>query len=91
MLLIRRLIVLLLMAVPTLATAQVDAAIEQWIDERGSDADASELSDILLQYADNPANLNDTASLSSLPFLSPFQIKSLHNYILLYGQRVSVR
>ena len=91
MLLIRRLIVLLLMAVPILASAQVDAAIEQWIDERGSDADASELSDILLQYADNPANLNDTASLSSLPFLSPFQIKSLHNYILLYGQLVSVR
>lgn len=79
------------MAVPILASAQVDAAIEQWIDERGSDADASELSDILLQYADNPANLNDTASLSSLPFLSPFQIKSLHNYILLYGQLVSVR
>ena len=91
MLLIRRLIVIMLMTMPTLALAQVDDAIEQWIDERGSDADASELSDILLQYADHPANLNDTASLSSVPFLSPFQIKALRNYIILYGQLLSVK
>ena len=33
MLLIRRLIVIMLMTMPTLALAQVDDAIEQWIDE----------------------------------------------------------
>lgn len=73
------------------AAAQTDISIEDWVDELGSEADASELSDLLLHFADHPVNLNDTASLASLPFLSPFQIRSLHNYILLYGQLLSVR
>lgn len=73
------------------AAAQTDVSIEDWVDELGSEADASELSDLLLHFADHPVNLNDTASLASLPFLSPFQIRSLHNYILLYGQLLSVR
>lgn len=87
----RRLIVLLAMAVPMLVAAQDDYTVEQWIDERGSDLDAAELSDLLLHYADNPVNLNDTASLSAVPFLSPFQIKALRNYILLHGQLLSVK
>lgn len=82
---------MLLLAAPALAAAQADYAIEEWVDELGSDADASELSDLLLHFADHPANLNDTAALSSLPFLSPFQISALRNYILLYGPLLSVR
>ena len=91
MFLIRRLMVLILLATPVVAASQTNLSVEEWVDELNSDADASELNDILLQYADNPVNLNDTASLSSLPFLSPFQILSLRNYIILYGQLLSVR
>lgn len=91
MLLIRRLIIVAMLFVPVFSAAQVDDAIEQWVDERGSEVDAAELSDLLLHFADHPANLNDTASLSSVPFLSPFQIKALRNYIMLYGQLLSVK
>ena len=91
MFLIRKLIVLLMMVAPMAVAAQVDHAIEDWVEESGSEADASELSDLLMHYRDNPANLNDTASLSALPFLSPFQISALHNYIILHGQLLSVK
>lgn len=88
---IRRLIVLLLLFLPLSAVGQIDDAIEQWVEEHGSEANVAELSDILIQLTDNPVNLNDTAALSSLPFLSPFQIKSLCNYIMLYGQLLSIK
>ena len=87
---IRRLIMLLLLALPLTAAAQVDDAIEQWVEEYGSDVNVSELSDLLLQLADNPVNLNDSVAVASLPFLSPFQLKALRNYIMLYGQLFSV-
>ena len=87
---IRRLIVLLLLALPLTAVAQIDDAIEQWVEEQGSEKNVSELSDILLQLTDNPVNLNDTVTVTSLPFLSPFQVKALRNYIMLYGQLLSV-
>lgn len=88
---IRRLIVLLLFALPLTTMAQVDDAIEQWVEEHGSTASASELSDLLLQLSDNPVNLNDTVAVASLPFLSPFQVKALRNYITLYGQLLSLK
>lgn len=87
---IRRLIMLLLFALPFSAVAQIDDAIEQWVEEHGSDANVSELTDVLLQLSYNPVNINDTVAVASLPFLSPFQIKSLRNYIMLYGQLLSV-
>lgn len=87
---IRRLIVLLLLALPLTATAQIDDAIEQWVEDHGSEGNVSELSDLLLQLVDNPVNLNDTAAVASLPFLSPFQVKALRNYIMLYGQMLSI-
>lgn len=90
MLLLRRVIILLLLALPLVATAQVDDAVEQWVEEHGSDGNVSEWSDLLLQLADNPVNLNDTIAVASLPFLSPFQVKALRNYILLYGQLLSI-
>lgn len=88
---IRRLILFLLLALPLSATAQVEDAIEQWVEDQGSGVNASELSDLLILLADNPVNLNDTASVALLPFLSPFQIKSLCNYIVLHGQLISVK
>ncbi len=87
---IRRLILLLLFALPLTAVAQIDEAIEQWVEEHGSDANVSELTDLLIQLNDNPVNLNDTTAVSSLPFLSPFQVRALQNYIMLYGQLMSV-
>ena len=88
---IRRLIVFLFLAMPLAAAAQIDDAIEQWVEDHGSEGNVSELHDLMLQLADNPVNLNDTASVAVLPFLSPFQIKALRNYIMLYGQLLSVK
>lgn len=87
---VRRLIVLFLFVLPMTVEAQVDDAIEQWVEDNGSEGNVSELCDLLLSLADNPVNLNDTAAVSSLPFLSPFQVKALRNYIALYGQLVTV-
>lgn len=87
---IRRLIVLLLLTLSLPAVAQVDDVIEQWVEEYGSEGNVSELSDLLIQLSDNPVNINDTAAVASLPFLSPFQVKALRNYIILYGQMISV-
>lgn len=77
---IRRLIFLLLFALPFVAEAQMEDAIEQWVEEHGSDAGVAELSDLLIQLAENPMNINDTDAVASLPFLSPFQVKALKNY-----------
>ena len=88
---IRRFIFLLLFALPFAAEAQMEDAIEQWVEEHGSDAGVAELSDLLIQLAENPVNINDTDAVASLPFLSPFQVKALKNYIVLYGQILSVK
>ena len=90
MFLLRRVVVLFLLALPLVTTAQVDDAVEQWVEEHGSEGNVSELSDLLLQLTDNPVNLNDTTAVASLPFLSPFQVSALRNYIMLYGQLMSI-
>lgn len=87
---IRRLFIIFLL-LPLTSVAQVDDAIEQWVEEHGSDVNVSELNDLLIQLADNPVNLNDTTSVDLLPFLSPFQVKSLRNYIMLHGQLLSIK
>lgn len=87
---VRRFLLLLQLLLPLAATAQVDEAIEQWLTEGGSESVASDLSDRLLQLADSPVNLNDTAALDDIPFLSPFQIRALRNYVQLYGQLLSI-
>lgn len=81
---------LVLVLSPLYAAAQVEGFVEQWVEERGSEADAAELSDMVMQLADQPVNLNDTAVLVALPFLSPFQEQALRNYLTLYGQMLSV-
>lgn len=76
----------LLMLAPALAAAQVDEALEQWAEEGGDDA-AAAYADELLEFRDNPLNINDTTV--PLPLLSPFQRQALRNYIILHGQLLS--
>lgn len=88
---VRRILLIIMLAVPVAGAAQVEDAIEQWLGEEGSEEAAAELSDLLLQLRQEPVNVNDTTSMATLPFFSPFQIKALRNYMLLYGQLLSVR
>lgn len=80
----------MLLLSPWVAKAQVDDAVELWVEERG-ESGAADLHDLLLQLADNPVNLNDTNALSIIPFVSPFQQRSLKNYIILHGQLLSLK
>lgn len=86
----RKFIILILLLVPVVSVAQVEDAVELWVEERG-EAGAADLHDWLMQLADNPVNLNDTDAVSAVPFVSPFQLRSLKNYILLHGQLLSVK
>ena len=88
MVLKRRIIVFLLLLTPWVVMAQVDDAVELWVDER-EDTWVSDMNDLLLQLADNPVNLNDTNAVSIIPFVTPFQLRSLKNYIILHGQLLS--
>lgn len=88
---VRRILLIIMLAVPVGALAQVEDAIEQWLVEEGSEEAAAELSDLLLQLRQEPVNVNDTHSLALLPFISPFQLKALRNYMLLHGQLLTVR
>lgn len=86
----RSFIILLLLIVPMSLKAQVDEAIEQWSEEGGGEA-VADLSDLLMQFSNDPVNLNDTVAITNLPFLSPFQVRALKTYIILYGQLLSVK
>lgn len=82
---------MLVCILPTVAIAQVDEAIEDWLQEDGSEDVAAEMSDILQQFIDNPVNINDTVAMAELPFLNPFQLTALRNYIILHGQLLSLK
>ena len=57
-----------------------------------SEADYSELEELFYRYTDAPINLNDTLSdnLSSLFFVTPFQVASLRAYIFQRGALLSI-
>ncbi len=76
---LRRLILALLLALPFTAAAQVNDALEQWVEENGDENAAANLSDMLQQLADDPVNLNDSVAVAAMPLLSPFQKKALHH------------
>ena len=86
---LRQWLILLLTLLPSIAFAQVDEALEDWMEENDNSQAAAEVSDYLLQLQAQPVNLNDTATISTLPFLNPFQLQALRNYILLHGQLLS--
>ena len=81
---------LLLLAGPFHAGAQVEQTLEQWVEETDDTQAAAEMSDLWQQLKDRPVNLNDTTAYGQLPLLSPFQRQALRNYISLYGQLLSL-
>ncbi len=91
MVLIRRFIMLVLMLLPMVAAAQVEEALEQWVEETDNEQAAGEMHDQWLQLQASPPNINDTHALGRLFFLSPFQRQALGNYIALYGQLLSLK
>ena len=86
---LRRWLIVLLLLLPLTAGAQVEEALEQWVEETDDSQAAADLSDLLLQLQAHPVNLNDTLAVAQLPFITPFQFKALRNYILLHGQLMS--
>ena len=88
---VRRWLIVILLLVPLALRAQTEAMLEQWVEETGDEAAAGELSDEWLRLRQHPVNLNDTLALERLFFLSPFQRQALRNYILLYGQLLSLK
>ena len=88
---VRRWLIVILLLVPLALRAQTEATLEQWVEETGDEAAAGELSDEWLRLRQHPVNLNDTLALERLFFLSPFQRQALRNYILLYGQLLSLK
>ncbi len=85
-------IVLLLLPVSVAAQERLaETAIEDWLGDGASESAAAEMGDVLMQLMDNPVNINDTAAMASLPFITPFQHRALRNYIMLYGQLLSLR
>lgn len=91
MVLIRRILMVCMLALPMPMMAQVEDAVEQWLEEGVGEYEVSEWMDLQQQFRDNPVNINDTNAVETLPFISPFQIQALKNYILLYGQLLSIK
>ncbi len=79
------------MLLPLTAMAQVEEALEQWMEETDDSQAAGEMSDQVQQLRAVPVNLNDTLALDEVPFFTPFQRKAIRNYIILYGQMLSVK
>ena len=80
-----------LLMLPLVVTAQVDESLEQWVEETDDTWAAGEMSDQWQQLVAAPVNINDTAALGRLFFLTPFQRQTLRNYIALYGQLLSLK
>ncbi len=74
---------------PTMLTAQVDDALEEWVAETDNEAAIAAWVDEMSEMADTRPNINDTAALAAITFLSPLQQQALKNYIALYGQLLS--
>ena len=91
MVLKRMIVGVALLLVPLTVASQVDEAIEDWLQEDGSEEVAAEMSDMALQYAADPVSINDTAALAEMPFIAPFQLLALRNYITLHGQLLSLK
>ena len=73
------------------AVAQVEESLEDWLQEDASEDAAAEMSDVLHEYIANKVNVNDTVAMAEVPFITPFQLKALRNYITLHGQLLSLK
>lgn len=87
---LKRWIIVLLLLLPLGLAAQVDGAIEEWLLEDASEEQAAGTVDELMQSIADPVNINDTAAARHLPLMTPFRYRALCNYIILYGQLISV-
>lgn len=88
---LRRVLILFVFLFASATMAQVDWGVEQWVEESGDEETAAELNDLLIELQRHPLNLNDTVAVKKMPLLTPFQIRALCNYIILYGQLQSTR
>lgn len=89
--LLKRWFIILLTLLPMVAVAQVEESLEDWLQEDASEDAAAEMSDVLQEYVANKVNINDTVAMAEVPFISPFQLKALRNYITLHGQLLSLK
>lgn len=88
---LRRLLIMLMALVPLRAAAQVEDAIEQWLQEDVAEEQAAAAVDMMTQLNYEPVNINDTAAARDLPLMTPFRYRALCNYITLYGQLLSTK
>lgn len=88
---IKRWLLLIAFTLPLPLSGQVEDALEQWLQDEGSEASAADQVDRLSELAASPVNINDTHALSQIPFISPFQAQALKNYIFLYGELLSLK
>ena len=84
-------LIIIMTLMPLSAMAQVDDAIEQWMQEDVSEDNAAAAADVIMQLNDDPVNINDTAAVRDLPLMTPFRYRALCNYIKLYGQLMSTK
>ena len=89
--LLRRWFIICLLILPVASIAQVDEALEDWMLEDGNEEAAAEMNDVMLQYIADQVNINDTVSVAEMPFINPFQMMALRNYIVLHGQLLSLK
>ena len=82
---------MLMALMPLCAAAQVEDAIEQWLQEDVAEEQAAATVDIMTQLNYEPVNINDTAAVRDLPLMTPFRYRALCNYITLYGQLLSTK
>lgn len=88
---LKRWFILMLLVLPLASYGQVEDAMEQWLLDDGEENMAADWHDRLAELTDNPANINDTTHLAQIPFMTPFRIQALKNYIRLYGELLSVK
>lgn len=88
---LKRWVIILILLLPLTAAAQVEECLEDWLQEDASEEQAAEMNDMMQEYISNKVNINDTIAIASLPFLNPFQLKALSNYIILHGQLLSLK
>ena len=86
---LKRWVIIMMLLLPAALAAQVDGAIEEWLQEDVGEEQAAGTVDELMQLMDDPVNINDTAAARQLPLMTPFRYRALCNYILLYGQLLS--
>ena len=72
---------MLMALMPLCAAAQVEDAIEQWLQEDVAEEQAAATVDIMTQLNYEPVNINDTAAVRDLPLMTPFRYRALCNYI----------